>query len=161
PCGIATAGWRGCWSNQARLTRSKWPATLRAPESWRLPAPITPVRRRARAAVAFDRAANLYRRSLELRPLSGPEGRQLRATLGDALADAGRGAEAAPVYLAAAEGAEGVEKLELCRRAADQFLLSGCTREGLGVLSTLLAAVGMRLPRGRRRAILAMLLERV
>jgi tetratricopeptide (TPR) repeat protein len=114
----------------------------------------------AAEAVAFDQAANLYRRSLELRPVTGAAGRELRTKLGDALANGGRGAEAGPVFLAAAGAAEAMEALELRRRAAGAFLFSGYTREGLDVLQNVLSAVGLRLFERPQRALLAMLMER-
>ncbi len=46
-------------------------------------------------ALAFDRAAKLYRRVVELRPDQDEAGRVLRSRLAVALANAGRGAEAA------------------------------------------------------------------
>jgi hypothetical protein len=116
---------------------------------------------RAAKALAFDQAANLYQRSLGLQSLTQAEGRKLRVKWGDALADAGRGAEAGPVLLDAAEGATALEGLELRRRAAEQFLVSGHIREGADVLQLVLGAVGMRLADGRRRVLLGMLLERV
>jgi serine/threonine protein kinase len=116
---------------------------------------------RAAETLAFDQAANLYRRSLDLRPVTGAEGRELRAKLGNALANAGRGAEAGPVFLNTAEEAEATQALELRRRAAEQFLVSGRIGEGLDVLRIVLSAVGFRLLVGRARVLLGMLLERV
>jgi hypothetical protein len=116
---------------------------------------------RAAKALAFRRAARLYRLALELRPLEGAEGQRLRISLADALADAGQGAEAAQVYLDAAAKAGPGEALELRRRAADQFLQCGLTGEGLGVLRGVLGEHGMRLETGRGRALLGLLLERL
>jgi hypothetical protein len=116
---------------------------------------------RATGALAFQRAARLYRLALELRPWEGPEGQRLRISLADAPADAGRGAEAAKAYLAAAEKAEPGEALGLRRRAADQFLQCGLTREGLEVLRGVLGEFGMRLETDKGRAIRALLLERL
>ena len=79
---------------------------------------------RAAEALAFDRAVTLYRRVLELRSPGQGVDRGLRIQLADALADAGRSAEAALEYLAAAVGAGRTEGLGLKQRrlsAPDQW----------------------------------------
>src|SRR4030095_5701735 len=60
---------------------------------------------RAAAALAFDRAAQLYRLALDLKGPNAPETREIHARLGDALAAAGRGHAAAGAYLLASTGA--------------------------------------------------------
>jgi serine/threonine protein kinase/tetratricopeptide (TPR) repeat protein len=114
----------------------------------------------AAAALAFDRAARLYRRALELKPVSGAEALRLRTQLGHALANAGRGAEAAAAYTEASKDANPAEKLELQRRAAVQLLHSGRVDEGLEALRSVLASVGMKLARTRSAAIASFLLRR-
>ncbi len=114
---------------------------------------------RAAETLAFDRAAQLYRLALSLQP-TGSEGRRLRAGLADALANAGRGAEAAREYLAAAAGAASAEALDLQRRAALQFLVSGYVDDGIRVLGPVLNAAGLRLATTRWRALLALLVRR-
>src|SRR5579883_3516401 len=131
--------------------------------------------RQAAEALAFDRAARLFRHALELRAdaaaaapdgsaLDLPPARELSVGLGDALANGGRGAEAARAYLAAAELAgEGDADLalDLRRRAAEQLLVSGHLDEGLATVRQVFAAVGMRLPDSNRGAIGSLLLRRV
>src|SRR5262249_4550753 len=108
----------------------------------------------------FDRAAHLYRLSLEWRRADDPENRVLRAKLGDALANAGRGAEAAAAYLAATVDANAAEALDLRRRAAEQYLRSGHVDEGLAALRDVLAAVGMKLSETPNHALASLLFRR-
>jgi hypothetical protein len=116
---------------------------------------------RAAEALAFDRAVMLYRRALELWPGPPDQERLLRARLGDALANAGRGAEAAREYLTAATGAGTRDALELRKRAAQQQLLSGDVDDGLRNLREVLAAVGVRTATSPGRALLGLLLRRL
>jgi eukaryotic-like serine/threonine-protein kinase len=62
--------------------------------------------RKAEQALAFDRAAHMYRLALDIGPGAAGDERALRVSLGEALANAGRGGEAAAEFLAAAEIAE-------------------------------------------------------
>ncbi len=116
---------------------------------------------KATEALAFDRAARLYKLALELGTSDSVARQNLRVRLGDALANAGRGAEAAHAYLAAAEGASAAETLELQRRGAEQLLRSGHVDEGLTVLRQVLDRIGMKLPATPRMALLSSLLHRV
>ena len=116
---------------------------------------------KAAEALAFDRAARLYKLALELGTVDTAARQGLRVKLGDALANAGRGAEAAHAYLGAAEGASAADTLELQRRAAEQLLRSGHVDEGLSVLRKVLDRIGMKLPSSPRRALLSFLLRRI
>jgi hypothetical protein len=116
--------------------------------------------KRASDALAFDRAATLYRVTLEIRPADAPESRMLRRRLGDALADAGRGAEAASAYQEAAAEATVAEAFDLRRLAAAQLLVSGHVEAGLAALHDVLAAVGMALPATPIGALGALLFHR-
>jgi hypothetical protein len=118
----------------------------------------------AAAALAFDRAARLYRAALDQGPPPAVGARALQVELGAALGNAGRGAEAAAAYLAAIDasapaGGVAVDALELRRRAAENYLRSGYFDEGMASLRAVLAAVGMRVP-ATPSAALAMLLAR-
>jgi hypothetical protein len=99
---------------------------------------------KAHAVLAFDRAAFFYRSALELLP-SDPAATRWKQGLAEALANAGRPPEAAPVYLEAATGAAGWRRIELQRRAAEQFLVGGHIDEGLDVIRDVLRALHMRL----------------
>ena len=117
-------------------------------------------------ALAFDRAARLYRFALSLCGEPNAETRKLQALLGEALTNAGRGRDAAAAFLAAADGApevaaEGEEApLLLRRRAADQLLRSGYIDEALEVVGEVLRATGMKLPSSPTRALLQLLARR-
>jgi tetratricopeptide (TPR) repeat protein len=118
---------------------------------------------RAAQALAFDAAARHYKEALELGPPEDDQARRLRARLGDALANAGRGVEAAGNYLTTA-GAEGTgpdEALELRQKAAKHLLMSGNIDEGLEVLHAVLGDIGVRSPRTTWGAIGLLLLSRL
>jgi hypothetical protein len=121
---------------------------------------------RATSALAFERAAGLYERALQLRlrstrKMPRAEERALQVKLGDALSNAGRGALAARAYRAAAVGANATEALDLERRAAHQLLRSGHFDEGLTAIQDVLASVGRRMPTAPWAALLALLFWRV
>jgi hypothetical protein len=115
----------------------------------------------AAEALAFERAATLYRRALEWQGASGEAARELRVRRADALANAGRGAEAARVYLEAAADADPARALELHRRAGLQLMSCGHVDAGLGVLRRVLEAVGLRLPVSANRALFSLLWQRL
>jgi eukaryotic-like serine/threonine-protein kinase len=115
---------------------------------------------KAMAALAFDRAAEFYQSILQLLPEDHPERPLLRGKRADALANARRGTEAAPEYLAAAEGAAATRALELRRKAAEQFLYSGHLDEGRAVIQKLLATMGMKLPKTPFRALVSIVYHR-
>jgi len=111
----------------------------------------------AEAALAFDRAAELYRAALDLRALPAEEVPELEARLAEALANAGRLYDSAKAYLRASDEGRDREHLEWTRRAADRLLASGHSDEGRVVLETVLESVGLHLPRSTGRAIASLL----
>jgi hypothetical protein len=116
--------------------------------------------RQAEEALAFDRAARLYRRSIDLSNPGGEERARLLRRIGDAVVNAGRGAEAAGVYLEAAESAHATETLELHQLAAAEYLRSGHITDGLRTLTLVLEPIGMRLAKTPRRALMSLLWTR-
>ena len=114
---------------------------------------------KAGAALAFDRAASFYRHALALSPASAAA-HAWREGLATALANAGRPAEAAEAYLRAAAGAGDLQRVELQRRGAEQFLIGGHIDRGLDLIRTMLANMGMSVPRSPRAALLPLLWRR-
>ena len=115
---------------------------------------------RAVEQMAFGQAARLFRLALEQGRVESDRERELRLGLADALANAGRGAEAAPEYLIASERLDGAERLELRRRAIEQYLTSGRLAEGLEVAARILPEVGLRVPATHRDLIATVLARR-
>src|SRR5262249_44814890 len=112
-------------------------------------------------ALAFDRAARLYRLALTLRPdLDQKRALDLHARLAEALGDAGRGQLAAAEYLAAAKLATGLEAIELERCAAEHLMCSGHIDEGRAVLKRVLGYFGMKLPATPQRALTSLVWQR-
>ena len=106
----------------------------------------------AAEALAFDRAARLYREALALQDeiggTSGPhaDARGVLARLAPALANAGRGAEAAAVYFELARRAAAADDgaLELRLRGAEQLLRSGHRDDGWRVLTSVCDELDLR-----------------
>src|SRR5262249_15278455 len=115
---------------------------------------------KASAALAFDRAATFCRWALELVPHHPHDLVFLKGEMGQALANAGRPAEAARAYLDAAQRSAPAMALELQRRAAEQFLVGGHVDEGLEVIRTVLDRVGLQLAPGPKGALFSLLLRR-
>jgi eukaryotic-like serine/threonine-protein kinase len=113
---------------------------------------------RAESAQIFSRAASLYRLAIEAEPARGSS---LQARLGEALANAGRGAEAAEAFLAAAETATSVRSIELRRAGAEQLVRSGSVAAGFVRFDEVLRSVAMRLAPSRPRAIFSLAVRRI
>ena len=115
----------------------------------------------AARVLAFDRAAEFYRRSRDLKSTAREDRRSLTIKLGDVLANAERGWEAAREYQAAREGAAHTELLDLQRRAGYQYCISGHVQEGRLALRDALRRVGMTMSPTPRRALWPLLRDRV
>jgi hypothetical protein len=119
---------------------------------------------RAAAELAFNQAADLYRRALDLGAVSTPRWRLL-ASLGECLTYAGRGAEGAARFAAAAAELREADPADpraavLERRAAEQYLRSGVYARGLELLRAVLADAGVSYPPTPRAALLSILRNR-
>jgi hypothetical protein len=114
--------------------------------------------REASQALAFDRAARLYRRATEIDPSSG-DVTEWTVGLAEALANAGHGAESAEAFLDAARRDSSGE-LDLTRRAADQFLRGGHIDRGMDAIRGVLATVDMTMPTTPKGALAALLVRR-
>jgi serine/threonine protein kinase/tetratricopeptide (TPR) repeat protein len=117
--------------------------------------------RKAASALAFDRAAAFYRRALELAPARNAELVDLKRGLAEALVNAGRPAEAAQAYLEVAQLTSARHSLDFKRRAAQQLLMGGHINEGLELIRSVLAAVGLSYPEGPKSALASLLLKRL
>jgi hypothetical protein len=104
----------------------------------------------AAAALAFERAGELFGLAFRLRGERDADW-TLLAKRAEALADAGRGSDAAATYEAAvrALGRAAPDRggdLMLRRLAGDQYLASGRLKEGIDVLWAVLADLGVPVP---------------
>ena len=101
---------------------------------------------RAAEALAFERAAHLYRRALDLDASPSVTRRETQTRLAEALTSAGHEAEAAEVRLELARDADPIAALDLRRQAAEQMLVSGHFDRGKALLREVLQAVHERFP---------------
>jgi eukaryotic-like serine/threonine-protein kinase len=106
----------------------------------------------AERALAFDHAAALYERALQLGEPELHDPMPLTIRRGYALENAGRGVEAAAAYQQAAARAEGLQSLDLRRRAAEQLLVTGHVSSGTGLLRAVCTELGLGLPHGMASA---------
>ncbi|WP_437553519.1 protein kinase [Sorangium sp. So ce367] len=111
----------------------------------------------ADAALAFDRAAELYGQAIAWGPLEPQQLRVLRVRRGRALINAGRCVEAAPVLLDAARGAPRDERRDLVRQAVEAYLVAGHVDQSLAAARPLLEELGVTYPASAGRATLVIL----
>ena len=108
---------------------------------------------RALSLLAFDRAAEFLRAALAAGPRDAVHARALHTQLAEALANAGRGAEAADEFLAAGAEVDDETQLDCRRRAADQLLASGHVERGLTELGAVLERLGESVPASPRESL--------
>ena len=106
---------------------------------------------RARAALAFDLAADQYQAVLRYAasvpwPTSLPPRGAVEDVLLEVLVASGRSADAAPLFEARAQRATGAARLELRRQAIEHWLVAGRLAEGVARVGPLVAAQGVRRP---------------
>lgn len=114
----------------------------------------------AERALAFGRAADMLRIALDIQPGSADQERALRIRLGDALANADRGDEAAAEFLAIAQTAPDDLATDLRRRAAQQLLTCGRIDEGLALLGEVLTTNKLHIPRTDHGALMSLAMNR-
>lgn len=114
----------------------------------------------ASQSFALEHAARMYRLALASTQDDPPRREALRYKLANALADAGLGAEAAPMYAELADHANVAEAIELRRRAAEQWLITGGAAQGMAALEKVQREVGFSWPQEPKDALVTLLLER-
>ena len=114
----------------------------------------------ASQSFALEHAVRLYRLALDSEDPSAPRTALLREKLANALADSGLGAEAAPIYAELAERADVEHAIELRRRAAEQWLITGGAAQGTAVLERVQRDVGLSWPGTPAAALRTLLWER-
>lgn len=107
---------------------------------------------RAEEALAFERAARLYRLALDLLVAESTDRYEMRVKLGDALANAGHSREAADTFIEAVGDSGTINPIEVQRHAAEKLLISGHIDRGLSVLRHVLRLDGMSLERSLWRS---------
>ncbi|HYC63013.1 MAG TPA: protein kinase [Thermoanaerobaculia bacterium] len=116
---------------------------------------------RAAAALAFENAAHFYSMALELETAQR-DSWVLLTKLADALANAGRGPDAAPYYLRAADQAgDSGDATELRRKAMECLLRAGHVDGGLQLIRSVVDSVGLKFPETPKRAVLGIIAGRL
>jgi eukaryotic-like serine/threonine-protein kinase len=107
--------------------------------------------------LAFGVAVQYYRRALDQLKLSPAREQELRTSLGDALANDSRSADAAAEYLKAAAIAPESERPRLYQLASLRLLTSGHVDEGLDALKYALRSYNLPWPRTTWHAVVGLL----
>jgi serine/threonine protein kinase/tetratricopeptide (TPR) repeat protein len=116
--------------------------------------------RQSEDALAFAGAARLYRLAIELSQADA-DLPGLYVKLAEALSMIGRASESATAFLAAAERATPLERVELQRRAGEQYLQGFHLEQGLALLRASLSDVGVPLAKSTTSAFLQLVVRRL
>jgi tetratricopeptide (TPR) repeat protein len=125
---------------------------------------VVPAAKQAASLFAFERAAGLYRRAVEV---GSPDLRpwELYARLGDALSECGRGREAGEAFERAADllpvASERDHGVFLRRRSAEQYLQSGQWTRAPRALDRVLEPLGIEMPQSTAEATYRIVVNRV
>jgi serine/threonine protein kinase len=115
---------------------------------------------RARASLAFERAAHFYELSLAHGCDDPLVRRSVLEKQAEVLGQAGRGPESARSFLAAAAGAPRWEQLRLQTGAISQYLRSGHLQEATSLMPAVMVQVGLGYPKSKHGVLAALLLAR-
>jgi eukaryotic-like serine/threonine-protein kinase len=115
---------------------------------------------RATQALAFERAAELYRTLLPLMP-SDADKPTFLMNMASVLANAGYGVESARHYLDAANHPRCTQRQNALQLSAGQFLRSGYMDDGLSVAKQVLKEVGLRWHNSAKSALFSLLMRRL
>jgi hypothetical protein len=115
---------------------------------------------RAARALAFAQAADLFGFAIAHHEGPREERRRMEVARAEALANAGRGRDAAEQYLRAAEQSGVEHEHELLRRAAEQLLRAGYYAEGTRILDQVLRSAGVKIRRTPLRSIVSLVTHR-
>ena len=113
----------------------------------------------ARHALAYSRAADACEVVLGT-ALAGPRRRELERAYADALAGSGLAMRAAVAYRDAATSASGDDRLDLERRAAENFLRCAAIEDGMALFGRVCEQLGYPAAMSPTRTIAALLVER-
>jgi serine/threonine protein kinase len=116
---------------------------------------------RAQAALAFTRAADLYREALSLMAAGDAQARTLQEQLGHALMLAGRGPEAALAFQELIPGATAAEVIKFRMLAITQLLRGGKIVAGFEELARADDLFGVRFPESQAKALVMLVTRRL
>lgn len=116
---------------------------------------------RASRSLALTQAVDLFRLALREERKDDMRKAILREKLACALADAGRGSEAAPIFASLAESAPAALAVGLRRQAAEHWLTCGESSRGVKMLAQVQQEVGLSWPHSNNDALRRFLWERL